>query len=114
MISIILTIRLKGDPIKEDTPFTFYYVKHTPVSEGKLKTYSTTIYCDRTDRSAVIYKDHQVEELVELSIKIDELPSIDVDIEMGKDDQLYYCFHFAIEITYQSGSTKYELVHKGQ
>lgn len=60
-----------------------------------------------------MYKDHRIEELVELKIKLDELPYIKPDIEMGQDNQAYYAFHFAIELTYQSGSTKYELLHKG-
>lgn len=88
-------------------------MRHHLVSEGKLKTFRTTIYCDRTDRSAVIYKDHQIEELVELEVRIDEFPSTKLDIVMGKDNQAYYAFNFAIELTYQSGSTKYELLHNG-
>jgi hypothetical protein len=88
-------------------------VRHRLVSDGKFTTFNTTIYCDRTDRSAVIYKDHQIEELVELKVMIDDIPSIELDIVMGKDNQAYYLFHFAIELTYQSGSTKYELLHKG-
>lgn len=89
-------------------------MQHRLVSDGKFKTFNTTIYCDRTDRSAVIYKDHQIEELVELKVAIDDIPSIELDIMIGNDNQAYYTFHFAIELTYQSGSTKYELLHKGR
>jgi hypothetical protein len=35
-------------------------------------------------------------------------------MEIGKDDELYYTFSYTIEVTYQSGSTKYELLHKGE
>ena len=56
---------LKGDSIKENTPFTFPFKKHSLVLEGKPVEYQTIIYCDRTDRPAVIYKDQEVEELDE-------------------------------------------------
>jgi hypothetical protein len=47
-------------------------------------------------------------------MKMDDLPSDALGIEVGKDSELYYIFSYAIEITYQSGSTKYELLHKGK
>jgi hypothetical protein len=105
---------LKGDSIKENTPFTFPFKKHSLVLEGKPVEYQTIIYCDRTDRPAVIYKDQEVEELVRLCVKMDDLPSDALEPEVGKDNELYYTFKYAIEVTYQSGSTKYELLHKGK
>lgn len=62
----------------------------------------------------MIYKDQEVEELVRLRVKIDDLPSNALETEIGKDEELYYIFRYAIEVTYQSGSTKYELLHKGE
>lgn len=62
----------------------------------------------------MIYRDQEVRELVRLHMKMDDLPSDALGIEVGKDSELYYIFSYAIEITYQSGSTKYELLHKGK
>ncbi|KAG4432939.1 hypothetical protein IFR05_011585 [Cadophora sp. M221] len=104
----------KGDAIREDTPFTFPYKMHSLVSKGKPSGYEHIIYCDLTDRSAVVYSDDKVRELVCLRTKLDDLPSDALEMEMGEDDELYYVFHFSIEVTYQSGSTKYELLHKGE
>ena len=84
------------------------------MSEGKPSVYEDIIYCDRTDRPAVVYSDQKVKELVRLRTKLDDLPSNALDLEMGKDNELYYTFSYSIEVTYQSGSTKYELLHNGE
>jgi hypothetical protein len=84
------------------------------VSEGKPVVYETIIYCDRTDRPAVIYRDQEVWEFVRLRVKIGDLPSDAVEMETGKDGERYYTFSYTIEVTYQSGSTKYELLHKSK
>lgn len=44
---------------------------------------------------------------------VSDLPADALVMEIGKDANLYYVFHFKIEVTYQSGSTKYGLLHKG-
>lgn len=84
------------------------------MSEGKPSGYEHIIYCDRTDRPAVVYSDQKVMELVRLRTKLEDLPSNALEMEIGKDNELYYTFHYSIEVTYQSGSTKYELLHKGE
>ena len=89
-------------------------MRYSLVSKGKPVEYEDIIYCDRTDRPAVIYQDREVVELVRLHVKMDDLPSDALEMEIGKDDELYYTFNYTIEITYQSGSTKYELLHKGE
>ena len=71
------------------------------------------VYCDRTNRSAVAYRDDEVETLARLNVKVGDLPKDAFDIKFGKDDKIYYKLEYAVEITYQSASTKYELVHKG-
>lgn len=62
----------------------------------------------------MIYQDQEVRELVRLHVKLSDLPSDALKVKIGKDDEPYYIFHYAIEVTYQSGSTKYELVHNGE
>jgi hypothetical protein len=42
------------------------------------------------------------------------LPKGALDIETGDDGRLYYVLNYSVEVTYQSASTKYELVHKGK
>ena len=76
--------------------------------------YQVSIYCDRTDRPAVTYPDHDVVELVRLSVKTLDLPFDALELKVGKDGKYYYCFLLTVEVTYASGSTKYELVHKGE
>ena len=70
------------------------------MSEGKPSEYEHIIYCDRTDRPAVVYSDQKVVELVRLHTKMDELPSDALELETGKDHQLYYTFSYIIEVTY--------------
>ncbi len=89
-------------------------MRHRLVSKGKPVEYEDIIYCDLTDRPAVIYRDQEVLELVRLRVKMDDLPSNALEMKMGEDDELYYTFSYTIEVTYQSGSTKYELLHKGK
>lgn len=84
------------------------------MSQGKPSGYEEVIYYDRTDRPAVVYSDQNVLELVRLHTNLNDLPSDALKIEVGKDGKLYYAFSYAIEVTYQSGSTKYELVHNGE
>ncbi|KFY86902.1 hypothetical protein V500_07322 [Pseudogymnoascus sp. VKM F-4518 (FW-2643)] len=104
----------KGDAIKEDTPFTFSHAKRRLVSMGKPEEYNVIIYHDCTDRPPVVYRDQEVLKLVRLHVKVSDLPPDALELEMGKDDDLYYNFKFTIEVTYQSGSTKYGLLHKGE
>jgi hypothetical protein len=47
-------------------------------------------------------------------VAVSDLPLDALELETGKDDNLYYKFCFTIEVTYQSGSTKYGLLHKGE
>lgn len=110
----ILTIGFKGDTIKEDTPFTFFYTMKALFSEGKPKDYEITILHDCTDRPPVVYRDQDILELVRLHVAVSDLPSDAIALEVGKDDNFYYAFSFTIEVTYQSGSTKYGLLHKGK
>lgn len=110
----ILIIGFKGDTIKEDTPFTFLYKTKNLASQGKPKDYKITILHDCTDRPPVVYQDQDILELVRLHVAVSDLPSDAIVLEIGKDDNFYYAFAFTIEVTYQSGSTKYGLLHKGE
>jgi hypothetical protein len=100
--------------VNEDTPYNFHYFSRHLVSHGRPSDVTVTIYCDRSDRSAVVYRDGKVEELTRLKVKIGDLPKDAFDIECGKDDKMYYVIRYSVEVTYQSASTKYELVHKGE
>lgn len=89
-------------------------MKHSLVADGKVESFTTIIYYDSTDRPAVVYHDEKVKELVRLRVKTDDLPSDAVGMKIGKDTEPYYTFHYSIEVTYQSGSTKYALLHNGE
>jgi hypothetical protein len=95
-------------------PDSTYYTRHWPISKGKYDSQTTIIYYDRTDRSAVLCKDANVSQLVKLTIKTNELPDDAFEMKVGEDDKLYYQLDYAIEVTYLSGSTKYELLHSGE
>lgn len=73
-----------------------------------------TIYCDRTGRAPVRYRDFEVEKLVDLAADVSSIPEARLRQERGKDGEMYYFLNFSIEVTYLSASTKYELVHKGE
>jgi hypothetical protein len=62
----------------------------------------------------MVYEDQHVVELVELRVKVDDLPPDALQIELGKDLEPYYTFKYNIEVTYLSGSAKYALVYNGQ
>ena len=100
--------------MNEDTPHTFYYFKKVLMSVGPPSAVTLPIYCDRSDRSSVVYRDEKVEQLVRLKVKIGDLPKDAFDIDCGNDDKMYYVIRYCVEVTYQSASTKYELVHKGE
>ncbi|OBT43288.1 hypothetical protein VE00_06923 [Pseudogymnoascus sp. WSF 3629] len=104
----------KGDAINENIPYTFDFQRSQLVSLGRLTEFLTFIYCDRTDRPAVVYFDDEIVQLVRLKANIEHLPQTSSDIETGKDGKMYYVIYFKVEITYQSASTKYELLHKGK
>lgn len=76
--------------------------------------YTAIIYCDRTDRPPVVHKDQHVVELVRLRVKVADLPPGAIKTRFGKDSKPCYTFDYEIEVTYLSGSTKYELVHNGK
>ncbi|PMD42775.1 actin-like ATPase domain-containing protein [Hyaloscypha variabilis F] len=104
----------RGDTVNEDKPYTFEYYNVTSFTDEKPTEVVLYIYCDRTNRSAVAYRDDEVETLARLNVKVGDLPKDAFDIKFGKDDKIYYKLEYAVEITYQSASTKYELVHKGK
>jgi hypothetical protein len=74
----------------------------------------STIFCDRTGRAPVRYRDYEVEKLVTLTADISAIPESRLRKERGQDGEMYYHFKYSIEVTYLSASTKYELVHKGK
>jgi hypothetical protein len=100
--------------VNEDKPYAFYFHITSLVADGPPEDVTLNIYCDRTNRSAVVYHDDEVETLAKLTVRIGELPKDALDLETGKDNRLYYVLHYSVEVTYQSASTKYELVHKGK
>jgi hypothetical protein len=104
----------QGDTVNEDRPYAFYYYETSLVAEGPPQDVTLYVYCDRTNRSAVVYHDDEVETLTKLTVRIGELPKDALNLKTGKDNRLYYVLNYSVEVTYQSASTKYELVHKGK
>ncbi|OCL09088.1 hypothetical protein AOQ84DRAFT_339451 [Glonium stellatum] len=103
----------KGDVVNEDTPYTFDYYLKWLVSDGRPNEIIQTMYCDRTDRSAVVYIDEGVAQLVRLKVNVDDLPPDAFNIRIGKDGEMYYVIEYSVEVTYQSASTNYVLVYEG-
>jgi len=104
----------QGDAITEDIPFEFDYYRHWLVSEGRKDDIVEVLYCDRTERAPVAIRDNRVKELVRLRANISTIPENSFRKEKGKDGKMYYHFCYSIKITYQSASTKYDLVHNGK
>jgi hypothetical protein len=53
----------QGDTVNEDKPYAFYYSMTSLVAEGPPEDVTLNVYCDRTNRSAVVYHDDGVETL---------------------------------------------------
>ncbi|KAF4628841.1 hypothetical protein G7Y89_g9311 [Cudoniella acicularis] len=104
----------KGDTINEEKPYIFHFCRKTLVSEGQHEGFTDIIYHDCTERSPPVYQDARVKRLVELEVNPGDLPPDAFELEQGKDGRLYYVLEFSIEVTYQSASTKYELMHQGK
>jgi hypothetical protein len=98
----------------EETPLTFNYYKTWLVSDGWQQEFNNVLYCDRTGRAPVLYRDHKVKELVRLKADISTIAQSSFRKEKGKDGKMYYCFHYSIEVIYQSAYTRYTLIHKGK
>jgi hypothetical protein len=52
-------------------------------------------------------------DLVEITADLSRIPAYRYPQERGADGCLYYVAAFAIEVTYYSAYTKYELIHDG-
>jgi hypothetical protein len=61
----------------------------------------------------VVYHDDEVVTLTRLNVKVGDVPKDAFDLKFGKDGKMYYVLDYSVEVTYQSASTKYKLVHKG-
>ncbi|KAH8807944.1 hypothetical protein F5884DRAFT_857504 [Xylogone sp. PMI_703] len=104
----------RGDTVNEDKPYTFQFFKAIKSTYGPLTEVELLIYCDRANRPAVVYLDDKVDVLARLNVKVGDLPADAFDVKLGKDGNLYNVLQYSVEVTYQSASTKYELVHKGK
>lgn len=100
--------------MNEDDPSRFHYRKRFFSSGGLPSEVTSSIYCDRTNRPAVIHRDGSVLKLVKLKVKLGDLPEDAFHLEYGKDKKWYNVIDYQVDVTYQSASTKYELIHKGE
>ncbi|KAH6671163.1 hypothetical protein B0J14DRAFT_595465 [Halenospora varia] len=104
----------RGDTVNENKPYIFEYYRSRRFSDDLPEEVTLYIYHDRTNRSAVVYRDDKVVDFARLNVKVGDLPKDAFDIKFGKDGKMYYVLDYSVEVTYQSASTKYELVHKGK
>ncbi|KAL8847996.1 MAG: hypothetical protein Q9221_006958 [Calogaya cf. arnoldii] len=110
----------KGETVEEDKPKRLcYFQKHRtdgpPPAEVKL---AINMCADNDNTGPSVYNDsnrgciiHRVCELVEVSADLSRIPRRKLPKVLGADGHWYYKIGFAVEITYCSAYTKYELIH---
>ncbi|KAF6221406.1 hypothetical protein HO133_002261 [Letharia lupina] len=106
----------KGSLVKEDRPVRLSYQRKKLVSRGSLTTISTTIYCssDPQNSGAPKYvEDESVTPLVKVEADLSRLPAHQIPRKRGADGKMYYHVDYAIQVTYMSAYTSYELICGG-
>lgn len=106
----------KGSLVKEGDPLRLTYRQTRLVSRGPFTTISTAIYCssDPMNSGAPKYvEDESVTQLVIVEADLSRIPTKMIPQRKGADGKMYYNVHFAIQVTYMSAYTSYELVYAG-
>ncbi|KAI4268936.1 MAG: hypothetical protein L6R38_007672 [Xanthoria sp. 2 TBL-2021] len=103
----------KGEIVEEDKPKRLYYFQThrtdgPPPAEVKM---TINMCADPDNTGPSVYNDVRVFDLVEVSANLSRIPRRKLPRVLGADGHSYYKISFAVEITYCSAYTKYELIH---
>ncbi|KAI4105669.1 MAG: hypothetical protein LQ345_007215 [Seirophora villosa] len=105
----------KGQTVEENKPKQLRY-QRTLSAEGPpphiIDIWINT--CPDTDNlGAPKYKNDRVQSLVLVSADLSRIPLHNIPKKSGADGKVYYVIEYAVEISYYSGYTTYELIHDG-
>lgn len=106
----------KGNLVKEDDPIRLNYRHTRLVSRGPFQTISTAIYysSDPHNSGAPKYvEDEGVTQLVKVEADLSRIPAKKIPQTKGADGKMYYTIDYAIQVTYMSAYTSYELIYGG-
>ncbi|KAI4261497.1 MAG: hypothetical protein L6R42_003302 [Xanthoria sp. 1 TBL-2021] len=103
-----------GEIVEEDKPKRLYYFQThrtdgPPPAEVKM---TINMCADPDNTGPSVYNDVRVFDLVEVSANLSRIPRRKLPRVLGADGHSYYKISFAVEITYCSAYTKYELIHE--
>ncbi|KAM7213914.1 chaperone protein DnaK [Rhypophila decipiens] len=104
----------RGETVAENTPFYTAFFITKAVADGRIKSVTAIVYCDRTPRKAPMEKDNDVERLCRLNADLSHIPEHLLEKRQGADGRIYYKVRCQIESVYLSASTQYTLIYDGQ
>ncbi|OBT67817.1 hypothetical protein VE03_02422 [Pseudogymnoascus sp. 23342-1-I1] len=106
----------KGDAVEENKPHEITFRTGFPISEGKPKSATLTIWADPSSLEAPVHNGPSVSKLVTLEADLTHLQKSDLDktIQTYEDGLEYYVIAGSIEATFFSASTKYVLRYQGK
>lgn len=106
----------KGELVKEDNPVRLNYQRKRLVSRGLFTTISTTIYCSSDPQNTGaprFVEDETVTQLVKVEADLSRIPISKIPKTKGADNKMYFQVDYAIQVTYLSAYTSYELIYGG-
>ncbi|KAI4286824.1 MAG: hypothetical protein L6R35_003917 [Caloplaca aegaea] len=106
----------KGQTVEENKPQRLRYLQTFPVLEPSPHIVEVEICtCPDTDYlGPPKYKDARVQSLVLVSADLSRIPNRKLARNRGVDGSVHYVVAFAVEVSYFSGYSTYELVYDGQ
>ncbi|KAL8693927.1 MAG: hypothetical protein Q9218_001341 [Villophora microphyllina] len=112
-IGVMIWFITKGDLVEENKPKRLPFIRTCPVSDGPPSSIDIQIEmcADNDNQGQSVYNDARVHHLVTATADLRRIPAHRFPRTMGSDGHSYYRVEFAVEVTYCSAFTKYELVH---
>ncbi|MCJ1230796.1 hypothetical protein MMC12_007470 [Toensbergia leucococca] len=107
---------MKGSMVEEDKPKRLFYKQTRLVSDGRPTTTRVRIYVcpdPRNDGAPMYFNEVGVVRLVTVDADLQRVPVADFPTKTGADGYLFYEIGVAVEVTYYSAYTRYELIHNG-
>lgn len=105
---------IQGDQVSENEPFNTSFVWTGLVSQGRIRKIKMDIYCDQTQRQAIVARDDNVKLLSHVEADVSHIPENLLARRQGNDGQWYYELSCKIEAVYLSASTTYTLLYNSE
>ncbi|KAL8756092.1 MAG: hypothetical protein Q9184_004603 [Pyrenodesmia sp. 2 TL-2023] len=103
----------KGAAVEENKPRRLMYSQHPLANGGPISSIKVVIHtcADNHPLGPPTHKNARVQDLVVVTADISRIPPSRLPQVRGADGLNYYKLNFAIEVTFYSGYTTYELIH---